>query len=92
MGGETIQCLHPDPGKSNKRITSAVYQTVKSEILLVLASKSLTHSELLRALNERLEGKISGNINWYGETVKLDLEARGLITRDGSKPARYSHT
>jgi hypothetical protein len=28
-------------------------------------------------------------VQWYGETVKLDLKARKIIERTGTKPERY---
>ena len=40
-------------------------------------------------LNKNLKGKLPGNISWYGETVKLDLEARKIIERTGPKPQTY---
>jgi hypothetical protein len=36
-----------------------------------------------------LTGKFEGHISWYAETVKLDLEARGVIERTKSKPEKY---
>jgi len=58
-------------------------------MLLALRGKELTHSELLDKVNKGLKGKFSGNISWYAETVKLDLEARKIIERTSSKPQKY---
>jgi hypothetical protein len=44
---------------------------------------------LFNQLNKSLKNKFSGNISWYGETVKLDLEARKTIERTSSKPQKY---
>ena len=49
----------------------------------------MTHDELFDRLNKSLKNKFSGNISWYGETVKLDLEARKIIERTSSKPQKY---
>jgi hypothetical protein len=54
-----------------------------------LKGKELTHIELQDQLNKSLTVKFSGNISWYGETVKLDLEARKIIERTESKPQKY---
>jgi hypothetical protein len=54
-----------------------------------LKGKELTHTELQDQFNKSLTGKFSGNISWYGETVKLDLEARKIIERTESKPQKY---
>jgi hypothetical protein len=45
--------------------------------------------ELFSRLNKSLKGKFAGNISWYGETVKLDLEAKKIIERTASKPQKY---
>jgi len=58
-------------------------------MLLALRGKEFTHSELLDKVNKGLKGKFSGNISWYAETVKLDLEARKIIERTSSKPQKY---
>jgi hypothetical protein len=44
---------------------------------------------LFERLNKTLKKKFPGNISWYAETVKLDLEARKEIERTGSKPQKY---
>jgi len=44
---------------------------------------------LFSRLNKSLKGNFSGNISWYGETVKLDLEAKKIIERTASKPQKY---
>ena len=41
----------------------------------------LTFSDMGDLAVEELEGKFDGSIMWYYTTVKLDLEARGLIER-----------
>ena len=70
-------------------ITRQNYETLKAAILSALRNKELTHTELLDQLNKSLKNKFSGNISWYGETVKLDLEARKMIERTSSKPQKY---
>ena len=88
MTEEKILTKHP-LGKSGKNITKQNYETLKKAILSALRKKELTHTELFNQLNEKLKGKFSGNISWYGETVKLDLEARKIIERTSSKPQKY---
>jgi uncharacterized protein (DUF2461 family) len=76
-------------GKSGKNIDKSKYDTLKKAIVSALRKKELTHTELFTQLNKKLKGKFSGNVSWYGETVKLDLEARKLIERTSSKPQKY---
>ena len=83
-----ILTKHP-LGKSGKNISKDSYETMKAAILSALRNKELNHTELFGQLNKSLKGKFSGNINWYGETVKLDLEARRIIERTASKPQKY---
>ena len=88
MADGKILTKHPQ-GKSGKNITRQNYETLKAAILSALRNKELTHTELLDQLNKSLKSKFSGNISWYGETVKLDLEARKIIERTSSKPQKY---
>ncbi len=88
MPEEKILTKHPQ-GKSGKNIDRKKYETLKKAILSTLRSKELTHDELFDKLNKTLGGKFSGNISWYAETVKLDLEARKIVQRTSSKPPKY---
>lgn len=88
MKEEKILTKHPF-GKSGRNINKQNYETLKAEILSALRNEELTHTELFSQLNKSLKGKFSGNIGWYGETVKLDLEARKIIVRTPSKPQKY---
>lgn len=88
MAEGKILTKHP-LGKSGKNITRENYETIKDAILSALRNSELTHTELTSQLNKSLKGKFSGNISWYTETVKLDLEARKLIARTSSKPQKY---
>jgi len=88
MIAEKILTKHPF-GKSGKNIDRKKYDALKNAILSALRKNEFTHTELLSRLNKSLKGKFSGNVNWYGETVKLDLEAKKIIERTASKPQRY---
>ena len=88
MAEEKILTKHPQ-GKTGRNISTESYETLKSAILAALRRKELTHTELFEQLNKNLKGKFDGNISWYGETVKLDLEARKIIRRTDSRPQKY---
>ena len=88
MAEEKILTKHP-LGKSGKNISKEKYETLKKAILSTLKNAQLTHTQLFNELNNRLRRRFSGNISWYGETVKLDLEARKIIERTSSKPQKY---
>ena len=91
MTEEKILTKHP-LGKSGKNISKRKYEALREAILSALRSRELTHAELFNQLNKRLKNKFAGNISWYGETVKLDLEARKIIQRTSSKPQKYRLT
>ena len=88
MAEAKIQTKHP-LGKSGKNISREKYDALKTAILSALRNKELTHTQLFNHLNARLKNTFPGNVSWYGETVKLDLEARKIIERTSSKPQRY---
>lgn len=92
MKEETIQTLHPQANKTNKKIPLSKYNFIRENILMILADKELTHTELMEALFERVKDNFYGGIQWYGKTVKLDLEARKLIERTKTKPEKYKQT
>ena len=88
MTSNKILTKHP-LGKSGKNIDRTKYDTLRKAILAALRKDDLTHTELFSRLNKSLKGKFSGNISWYGQTVKLDLEAKKMIERTASKPQKY---
>jgi hypothetical protein len=88
MAEEKILIKHPR-GRSGNSISRQKYDLIRGAILSALRNKELTHLELLSSIWKKLEGKFSGNVSWYGEWVKLDLEARKLIERTGTKREKY---
>ena len=90
MNKEKIQTLHPQEGKTNKRISLSKYEFIRDHLLAILADQPLTHTELMETLYQQVKDQFEGGVQWYGETVKLDLEARCLIERTKTKPEKYS--
>lgn len=88
MAEAKILSKHPQ-GKRGRNISRQKYETIKRAMLSALRNRELTHTELFSQLKKRVKGKFSGNVSWYGETVKLDLEARRLIERTATKPQEY---
>ena len=91
MSEEKVITKHP-LGKTGRNISRQKYDTVKKVMVSVLKDNELTHTELFDQLNKRLKNQFAGNVSWYGETVKLDLEARKIIERSSSKPQKYRLT
>jgi hypothetical protein len=88
MAEEKILTKHP-LGKSGRNISKQKYEALKRAILSALKNGDLTHKQLFNQLDKSLKGSFSDNISWYGETVKLDLEARRIIERTSSRPQKY---
>ena len=89
MKAEQIQTLHPQAGKTNKRISLDKYNVIKENMLAILYNVELTHTELMEKLYQNVKDSFEGGVQWYGETVKLDLEARQIIERVNTKPEKY---
>ena len=92
MKEEKIQTLHPDSRKTNKLISLKKYNVIKENILSILKDCEPTHTELMEKLYTNVKDNFEGGVQWYGETVKLDLEAREMIERTTSKPEKYKLT
>jgi hypothetical protein len=77
---ERVLTLHPK-GKKGVNISRAKYEVMRETILGCLSHKEMTATEIFNCAGKRLEGRFEGSIGWYSESVKLDLEARGVIER-----------
>lgn len=87
---DRILTLHPDKNKVGRSIPVSVYTLIEKTIMKVLKNKGLTHTQLLLAVHKELNSTIKKSLDWYTETMKLDLEARNIIVRNESKPVLYS--
>jgi hypothetical protein len=78
---ERIMTLHPQ-GKAGVNIGRQRYDLIREAILdSIQAHGEITFKELTEDVRRKLEGRFDGAVSWYVTTVKLDLEARGLIER-----------
>lgn len=86
---ETILTLHPDD-KQGVRILKRRYDAIKDAIMDVIAQEGeVSFKDLTTKVAERLLSTFDGSVNWYVVTVKLDLEARGMLARvPGASPQR----
>ena len=83
---ERIMTRHPQ-GKKGVNISRRKYETMKDAIVGALAAGPMTHTELVKDVEDRLGGGFGGSVKWYLETVKLDLEAGGVVERvPGTRP------
>ena len=84
---DMIRTLHPEK-KQGVNISKAKYEIIRKAILCVLETeKEISFMNLSRAVEKEVNGTFDGSVTWYVTTVKLDLEARGLVKRvRGSRP------
>jgi hypothetical protein len=84
---EKFMTLHPQ-GKSGVNISKGKYELVRRAIEESLGEEApMSFSGLRDVVSQRLEGRFEGSISWYYTTVKLDLEARGVVERvPGTSP------
>jgi len=78
---DTIRTLHPEK-KQGVKISKEKYEIIREAILSALHKQNeITFMNLSRAVEKEVNGNFEGSVTWYVTTVKLDLEARGLIKR-----------
>lgn len=84
-----IMTQHPQ-GKEGTNIDKLKYDAMRKAIVQTLETEGeMTFQALNDAVGAKLEGNFEGSIGWYYTTVKLDLEARGVLERaDKSSPQR----
>jgi hypothetical protein len=87
---ERVMTRHPDPGKVGVNIRKDKYDRIRDAILKVLRMEGeVLFKDLPAEVELQLKGTFEGSIGWYVTTVKLDLEARGVIERiPGSTPQK----
>lgn len=81
---ERIQLTHPE-GKKLSSIDISKYLTIKDAILHCLSDGvPVTQTELSQRVKSHIEASgagFEGSIAWYTESVKLDLESKGMVLR-----------
>ena len=78
---DTIHTLHPEK-KQGVNISKEKYEIIREAILSALQKQNeITFMNLSRAVEKEVNGTFEGSVTWYVTTVKLDLEARGVIKR-----------
>lgn len=76
-----ILTQHP-AGKQGVNIDKARYDVIATAIIdSIRAAGVLPFKELAAQVAMRIPDDFDGAVGWYTTTVKLDLEARGMIVR-----------
>jgi len=83
--------MHPDKTKKGVNISKEKYEAVKAALLAAIpAGRSISHENLIAAVEKKLGKTFEGSVPWYAESVKLDLEARKIIQRSKGSPQMIS--
>jgi hypothetical protein len=80
---------HPE-GKQGVNISRDKYEAMSAAILRSMEGRGEVPLQVVRGdVDSELRGRFEGSISWYFTTVKLDLEARGILERvPGKRPQR----
>jgi len=81
------------PGKTS-RVNAAKYQAMKRAMLAVLPTEApgLTQDEIREAVIAHLPDDLypqGATAGWWAKTVQLDLEAKGTVVREATRPLRW---
>ena len=81
------------PGK-RRRADATHYNAMRRALLRVLPRRSpgLDYARMTRAVLPHLPAKVfpgGARASWWLKTVQLDLEAKGIIEREKTKPLRW---
>lgn len=87
MADDKIMMRNPNTGRDDMRIDRAVYEPVRDAILAGLADEGeLTNAQMHEEVEQRTPPELwaDRSMLWYATTVKLHLEAEGMIVVKGS--------
>ena len=91
---DRIEVRTPNVAGYSHTVAAAPYHAMRKVLLRILPPKApgLTQAEMW----ERAEATVpkamfpdKGKVAWWTKCVQLDLEARGEVTREHSKPLRW---
>lgn len=84
---ERIMMQNPNTGRDDMRIRVAIYEPTRDAILAAIDDAGeLPNSELISEVEARTPPDLwaDNSVAWFTTTVKLHLEATGLLAKNGS--------
>jgi hypothetical protein len=92
MPDDQVQLRHPNPSKKTVRIAREAYAVARRTALAIVPAEEpgITLNAYLEAMATQLP-KVNGwdrslSASWHAMALKLDLEARGELTRIKARP------
>lgn len=81
------------PGRTS-RVNAVMYRAMRQAMLQVLpyTEPGLTQAEMREAVIPYLPEDLypgGAKAGWWAKTVQLDLEAKGIVVREATKPLRW---
>lgn len=81
------------PGQTT-RLDATKYAAMKTALLEILPSKppGLTQKQMMTGVVPRLPNELfpgGAKSGWWMKSVQLDLEAKGVVVRDATKPLTW---
>jgi DNA-binding transcriptional ArsR family regulator len=86
-GTDRVVMQNPNTGRDDNTIARRMYEPVRAAILSAVEDhEPLPLSELADEVERRTPDELweSASLLWYTTTVKLDLQAKGLVEAEGS--------
>lgn len=94
MSDDQVEVLNVNTPGRVSRVDGARYRNMRHAIERVLPKRApgFTHAELMAAIAPCLDDELfpgGAKRGWWSKTVQLDLEARGELVREDTKPLRW---
>ena len=92
--GEKIEIENVNPPGHSTRGDAAMYEAMKRAFLKILpkTSPGLTVAEIQERVIAHLPEELfpkGAKAGWWAKTVQLDLESKGVIAREKTRPLRW---
>lgn len=92
--GERVTVENVNVPGYTTRVDAGMYHAMRRALLKALPSKApgLTQAEMGAAVLPHLPKDLfpgGAKAGWWAKSVQLDLEAKGIVTREKTKPLRW---
>jgi hypothetical protein len=93
MARKTVEVENVNHPGQVKLVDGAMYAAMRQALLKILPKTppGLTVEQIYAAVTPHLPGELfpgGAKAGWWAKTVQLDLEAKGIIAREKTRPLR----
>ncbi len=91
---EKVEVLNVNVPDYRGHVDATKYNAAKDALLQVLpkGAPGLTQKEMMAAMKTTIDQELfpgGAKSGWWTKCVQLDLEARGVVVRESTKPLRW---